>query len=104
MGLATNQMMMRTGLELERNDHTKYVVCTNAGVLGFYSNNSSRHIKKTVLAFRYPMQAQTLANTIKNSTGVEVWVEKRMNDDILDEKKRKERARKRYVKGKVKED
>lgn len=103
MPLATNKLMMRVsnqGFSSKDNDYTRYVVCTGAGTLGFYSSNTSRHIKKTVLAFRYSVQAQGIADTIRNSTGVDVWVEERKSGDILDEEKRKARARKKYGKGK----
>ena len=103
MPLATKKLLMRANMRRVNSsgNYTRYVVCTAAGVLGFYSNNSSRHIKKTVLAFHYEGQAESMANTIRNSTGVDVWVEARGNADILDEERRKERARKKYGKSKT---
>lgn len=78
----------------------KFVVCTDAGVLGFYSSNSSRHIKKTVLAFRYKAQAAKLAEYVTKSAGVDSWIEERDHNDLLDEDKRIERVRRKYGKGK----
>lgn len=62
----------------------RYVVCSECGTLGFYCKNSSRHIKKTVIAFRYKRQAERIAAMVRSSACVEAWVESRKSGELED--------------------
>ena len=76
-------------------DYKRWVVVSAAGTLGYYVPNSARHIKRTVLAFRYKAQADKMAALLTNTTTVPHWSEERGNADVEKQKKHNEQIQKK---------
>jgi len=68
----------------------RWVIKTKYGVLGYYSYDTNRHVRKSVLAFRCPAKAEKVAKVLKNRTGMAHSVEIR-NEKFTGEGTREER-------------
>jgi len=58
----------------------RYVIVSKDGSLGFYKNDSSRHIRRTVLTFKLRVQAEKFLHIVRNRFGIDCEIEEREID------------------------